>query len=221
MKRILEISTLLLGLAGLVLLIIAARNRLRPAPAVEPIDTGRRQFLNRALLGSLGLFGAALGAGSISFIWPHGERSRGFGSRIDVGTKGDILYAIERDGVYYNVRGKFYIVRYETSDPDNVYVRDGVAKAGLLTVYQKCSHLGCRVPYCPTSGWFECPCHDALFNHAGEVMSGPAPASMWHFPIDVQPNGRIFVDATRPVSQQKRNFETAGVSPGGEHCVQP
>ncbi len=31
-------------------------------------------------------------------------------------------------------------------------------EAGLVALYQKCPHLGCRVPNCSSSQWFECPC---------------------------------------------------------------
>ncbi|MCL1693619.1 MAG: Rieske 2Fe-2S domain-containing protein [Actinomycetia bacterium] len=32
----------------------------------------------------------------------------------------------------------------------------------------KCPHLGCKVPWCESSGQFECPCHGSVFNRAGE-----------------------------------------------------
>ena len=32
-------------------------------------------------------------------------------------------------------------------------------EAGVVALYQKCVHLGCRVPWCTSSQWFECPCH--------------------------------------------------------------
>ena len=54
-------------------------------------------------------------------------------------------------------------------------------EAGIVVVYQKCPHLGCRVPSCGTSQWFECPCHGSQYNQAGEKKGGPAPRGMDRF----------------------------------------
>ena len=37
---------------------------------------------------------------------------------------------------------------------------------------EKCTHLGCRVPFCNTSSQFECPCHGSVFNRAGDYRVG-------------------------------------------------
>ncbi len=44
-----------------------------------------------------------------------------------------------------------------------------------MPLYQRCVHLGCRVPFCNSSKWFECPCHGSKYNEAGEYQLGPAP----------------------------------------------
>ena len=56
---------------------------------------------------------------------------------------------------------------------------------GYVALYQKCVHLGCRVPWCETSQWFECPCHGSKYNRVGEKQGGPAPAGMDRFPLEV------------------------------------
>ena len=53
---------------------------------------------------------------------------------------------------------------------------------GIVALYQKCPHLGCRVPECVTSQWFECPCHGSQYNQVGEKKGGPAPRGMDRFP---------------------------------------
>jgi cytochrome b6-f complex iron-sulfur subunit len=179
----------------------------------------RRRLLNRALLGALSLFAVALGGGSVAFLWP--DVKKGFGSRVDLGLLKDVLWQLKRDGrPIYNQEGRFYLVRYTNEAPDNPYVRAGVVAGGVMAIYQKCSHLGCRVPYCPSSGWFECPCHDSRFNGAGEVMNGPAPAGMWHFPIEITRAGRVIVDTHRPLAQQPAGVDTIGLGPKGDHCVE-
>ena len=67
---------------------------------------------------------------------------------------------------------------------------DGEVRA----ISQKCTHLGCRVPFCESSGQFECPCHGSTFNRAGEFRSGPAPRGMDLHPTEVGADGLLYVD---------------------------
>ena len=71
---------------------------------------------------------------------------------------------------------------------EKVYARAVLVgmKAGINTLYQKCPHLGCRVPHCVTSQWFECPCHGSQYNRVGEKRGGPAPRGMDRFAVDHQ-----------------------------------
>jgi cytochrome b6-f complex iron-sulfur subunit len=62
-------------------------------------------------------------------------------------------------------------------------------KGGLLALFDRCTHLGCRVLWRPdyefagVSGWFYCPCHFATFTKGGLRVIGPAPRSMDTFQI--------------------------------------
>ena len=60
--------------------------------------------------------------------------------------------------------------------------------------YQKCPHLGCRVPQCVSSQWFECGCHGSQYNRVGEKKGGPAPRGMDHFPLEFSAAGEVTVD---------------------------
>ena len=51
-------------------------------------------------------------------------------------------------------------------------------RRGLIASYQKCPHLGCRVPQCTSSQWFECGCHGSQYNRVGEKKGGP-PREAW------------------------------------------
>ena len=55
-------------------------------------------------------------------------------------------------------------------------------RVGVVALHQKCTHLGCKVPWCDSSQWFECPCHAAYFNRVGERKGGPAPRGSTGFP---------------------------------------
>ena len=52
---------------------------------------------------------------------------------------------------------------------------------------------GCRVPWCPSSQWFECPCHGSKYNRVGEKQGGPAPRGLDRFVLEVS-GGNIIVD---------------------------
>ena len=66
-------------------------------------------------------------------------------------------------------------------------------QAGINALYQKCPHLGCRVPQCASSQWFECPCHGSQYNRAGEKKAGPAPRGMDRFGVDIS-GGSVTID---------------------------
>jgi len=42
----------------------------------------------------------------------------------------------------------------------------------IFALSEKCPHLGCHVPYCQSSGRFECPCHGSIYDLAGEYVTG-------------------------------------------------
>ena len=91
-----------------------------------------------------------------------------------------------------------YVTSYPASSLDKakaVYSQPVLnsMEAGLAVLYQKCPHLGCRVPPCFTSQWFECPCHGSQYNQAGEKKGGPAPRGMDRFVTDVS-GGVLTVD---------------------------
>jgi len=198
-----------------------------PPPLVAPavLDTpevrmNRRLFLNRAWLLAMSVFGVAFAGTSIGMLWPN--KISGFGGKINAGKLTDIINQIRtQDGVpYYNPVGRFYIVPYaHTDDPNNAYVKAGVAKEGIMVVFQKCAHLGCRVPYCSTSHWFECPCHGSKYNYAGERQPGsPAPAGLWRFPLEIS-GGMVMVDTSQRLAQPPAGTDTIHQPPAGPHCV--
>ncbi|MGH2759889.1 MAG: ubiquinol-cytochrome c reductase iron-sulfur subunit [Actinomycetota bacterium] len=188
-----------------------------PVPDTPEVQVNRRIFLNRAWLLAMSVFGVAFGGTSVAMLWPN--TSAGFGGKVNAGKLSDILKTIDLDGRYYNPTGRFYIVRYaHADDENNQYVKAGVTKEGIMTLYQKCAHLGCRVPFCPTSEWFECPCHGSQYNYAGERRAGPAPAGLWRFPFDIS-DGQVVVDTSAPTAQPPLGTDTINQPPAGPHCI--
>jgi len=209
---------ILLAGTGAVLLVVTRPRRSKDMDDVPPPELAtRRSFLNRVMLGSLAIFAITLGGASIASLWPNPRR---FGAKITAGKLDDLLDEIELyKRPVYNVEGRFYLVKYATKDPDNIYVLAGVVAGGLMALSQKCSHLGCRVPFCTTSRWFECPCHGAQFNMAGEVRRGPAPGGLWRFPIEIAHDGSVIVDTRNRIAQPPRGTDTTGQQPAGTFCV--
>ena len=50
---------------------------------------------------------------------------------------------------FYYAPGRFYLVPYDpTNDKQGIYKNAGLLAGGLMALYQRCVHLGCRVPFC-------------------------------------------------------------------------
>jgi cytochrome b6-f complex iron-sulfur subunit len=186
---------------------------------LKTVDVDRRRFLNRTLIGALSVFGLAFGGGSIAILWPT-RRPTGFGTKIDAGSLKEIFHRLDKleEPLVYNLEGQFYLIRYD-GDLADTYDEQGFRAAGMIALYQKCPHLGCRTPFCPTSQQFECPCHASYFNRAGERLPGsPAPAGMWRFPIEIV-DGRVIVDTAEPLAQPKRGTDSLRQEPAGPRCA--
>ena len=197
-----------------------------PAPYVPPdpdsIGVTRRQFFNRSIVGLMGFSLSGFGAACIAFLWP--TLSGGFGSKINVGSVDDVLSSIrDTREPFYVPEGRFYINPFPADGVEaasSVYGPSvlGGMEAGVVALYQKCPHLGCRVPWCLTSQWFECPCHGSQYNRVGEKKAGPAPRGMDHFGVTID-GGTITVDTGLLVDGPPIGTNTTGQEAEGPHCV--
>jgi len=194
------------------------------APDAEAVGVSRRMFFNRAAVGmmsaSLGAFGAAV----IAFLWKGAEG--GFGSKIAAGRVSDILSNIRaNDGFLYLAEARAWVTEYPESalaKAKAVYgsqaqVLAGM-EAGVVALYQKCPHLGCRVPECKSSQWFECQCHGSQYNRVGEKKGGPAPRGMDRFAVSVT-NGVLTIDTGSVFAGPPAGVNTTGQEAEGPHCV--
>ncbi|MCB1258651.1 MAG: Rieske 2Fe-2S domain-containing protein, partial [Microthrixaceae bacterium] len=141
------------------------------APDVEAFGVTRRQFINRSIVGLFALGISAFGVAIIGYLWPTG--SSGFGSKIKMGKVTDLLADIRaNNGFLYKPEARAWVTAYPAAalpKAETVYSPPELTgmEAGLVALYQKCPHLGCRVPSCASSQWFECPCHGSQFNQVG------------------------------------------------------
>ncbi|HEY1330444.1 MAG TPA: Rieske 2Fe-2S domain-containing protein [Actinomycetota bacterium] len=179
------------------------------------VPVARRDFLRRGLLASLAVFAAEFGGASLAFLWPNLKGQ--FGSVVTAGSLDDIKSYIEQNSQpFYLGAGRFYIVPYNGNGTDTIYA--GLVDQGLMALYQRCVHLGCRVPFCQASQWFECPCHGSKYNEAGEYQLGPAPHGMDRFPLTIS-NDIVSVDTSNQVLGPPRGTNTTNQAPEGPFCV--
>jgi cytochrome b6-f complex iron-sulfur subunit len=203
----------------------------RPASDVvqwEPVDeeelgVSRRQFLNRAVLGVSGFSAAALGIGILGFLWPTG--ASGFGGKVNAGSLEDILAEIEdKQQPKYIPEAKTYLRPYPPQDlpaakkvPSYKPVLPGMEE-GIVALYQRCVHLGCRVPWCQSSQWFECPCHGSKYNAVGEKRDGPAPRGLDRFVVAVE-GGDVIIDTGVVITGPPIGTNTTKQGQEGPSCI--
>ncbi len=186
-----------------------------PRPAARKPQVSRRSFLRTTWLAALGASIAGFGAGTVFFLWPN--LTEGFGTKIKAGTKAKINADITANkGYAYVPDGRFYLVPYDGNGTNTIY--KGVTEGGYMALYQRCVHLGCRVPWCASSQWWECPCHGSKYNQAGEYKEGPAPRGLDRFPITLQ-GDQVVVDTSKLVTGPPRGTNTTGQELEGPHCI--
>jgi len=191
-------------------------------PDADQMGVTRRQFLNRSIIGGFILGISGFGAAALAFLWP--SSSGGFGSKISVGKLTDIQAAIVAgNGFAYYPEGRMWITNYPSSALEKAKKIYSTAElngmeAGVVALYQKCVHLGCRVPSCPTSQWFECPCHGSQYNQVGEKKAGPAPRGLDRFAMTVA-NSSLTVDTGAIIQGPPIGTNTTGQEAEGPHCV--
>ncbi len=59
------------------------------------------------------------------------------------------------------------------------------ADGKLLAFSATCTHLTCTVTYQADTATMYCPCHNGRFDLAGNVISGPPPAPLEAYQVDV------------------------------------
>ncbi|HUW03196.1 MAG TPA: ubiquinol-cytochrome c reductase iron-sulfur subunit [Acidimicrobiales bacterium] len=191
-------------------------------PDAESIGVTRRQFFNRSIVGMMLVGISGFGAAVIAFMWP--QVSGGFGSAITVGKVDDIKKQIQDgNGFAYYPNGRMWITEYPASalpKAEAVYSPAELTgmEAGVVALYQKCPHLGCRVPECQTSQWFECPCHGSQYNQVGEKKGGPAPRGMDRFAMSVD-GGVLTVDTGTVIQGPPIGTNTTGQEAEGPNCI--
>jgi cytochrome b6-f complex iron-sulfur subunit len=88
----------------------------------------------------------------------------------------------------------------------------------LYALSQKCPHLGCRVPYCDSSGRFECPCHGSTYDLGGEWIVGPAPRGMDRYDLKLV-GAQLVADTSKVITGPPHGAKRYLTPPKGPSCI--
>jgi cytochrome b6-f complex iron-sulfur subunit len=143
----------------------------------------RRDALKTAWAALGGLVALEAGGFTLAYLQPRLAAGE-FGGLITAGAVDDF----PPGSVTHLANARAYLSRLE----------DG----GFLAVYQRCTHLGCSVPWDQNAEAFICPCHSSEFNVQGEVLNPPAPRPLDLFPVVIV-DGQVQIDTSTPVSRQE------------------
>ncbi len=133
----------------------------------------RRQFLNRVWQAGGALIAAAGAWTSWDLLQPL--PTTGFGGKI----RSLLPNQVPEKGVVEVPAARAYLARINGE---------------VVAISEKCTHLGCRVPFCESSGQFECPCHGSVFNRAGDYVTGPSPRGLDRYPTELGDDGLLYID---------------------------
>lgn len=149
-----------------------------PPPTPEEV-ADRRTFLNR-MWAAGGALVAAAGA------WTTWDLFRplpttGFGGVV----RTILPSAVPEQGIIEVPAARSYLTRLDGE---------------IVALSEKCTHLGCRVPFCDSSGRFECPCHGTVFNRVGDYLAGPAPRGMDRYPVEEGDDGLLYINTGESIN---------------------
>ena len=195
----------------------------------ESTQVTRRQFFNRGIMGTIALATTGMGGSMLAFLWP--TAGAGFGAKVKTPDGRDAIAAsvMSKREPYYVPEARTYLSVYPAeaiANAEHAYtgaleqvVKD-IKETGLVALYQKCPHLGCRVPWCASAQWFECPCHGSKYNRVGEKRGGPAPRGMDHWPLSLNSDGSLTIDTSGAAIQGPPvGTNTTGQEREGPDCV--
>ena len=150
-------------------------NRAQDEESGQPLD--RRGFLKYVLVGFSAVATAAgVATPVVAYLWPPKQGAGAGGGRVAVAATADLPVG---KGAVFSVNNKPVLV---------VHTQDG-----YHAVSATCTHLGCIVFWSEQKKVIACPCHAAFFTTNGDVISGPAPAPLPVYRVQVE-GDQIYVE---------------------------
>jgi cytochrome b6-f complex iron-sulfur subunit len=146
------------------------------------MESGRREFIKKALFGVLALLGLGFLVPAIKLVAPVRSRDKELAYFPLLAEEEIPRVGVKKAELTFTVLGKERKAR--------VFV---VASSEGPTVFSAiCSHLGCLVSYHKEKQEFVCPCHGGKYDLTGRNIFGPPPAPLTRFPLKIQ-DGMLFV----------------------------
>ena len=193
-------------------------------PDPEALDVTRRQFMNRGIVTFMGLGLAGFGASVLAFLWP--QLGEGFGAVINLGSTTDVDAKIaDGQGFAYYPEGRMWVTHYPAAAlgaARAVYSPPELTsmEAGYTALYQKCVHLGCRVPQCITVAVVRVPVPRLAVQPQRREEGRPGAARPRPLPASPSTSGSVTVDTGRSSSPGPPiGTNTTGQEAEGPHCV--
>jgi len=141
-------------------------------------STSRRGFLKYLFLLAFSVLATAAGVLTpvIAYLWPPRKGGSVTGGRVAVASVADLGIG---KGAVFSVNNKAVIV---------IRTADGYAALSAV-----CTHLGCIVFWNEQRQVIACPCHAGFFRTNGTVISGPPPAPLAVYRVQVE-GDKIYVE---------------------------
>lgn len=148
------------------------------SPSAHDGKTGitRRELLVNVLVG-LTFLGplATVVYSAVRYLIPPAQGIKGAAEHLQVALVSDLTAGQSKDFLY--------------NDAPYALLRVGEEFRAFSKI---CTHLGCVVQWKADDQTFRCPCHAAVFDANGAVISGPAPRPLPRLKVEVSA-GKVYV----------------------------
>jgi len=138
------------------------------------METGRREFIKKALYGVLALFGIGLLIPAVKLFAPVKSRDKEL-VFFPLIAEDDIPRAgVKKTELAFTIAGNERKTR--------VFIVSSPVELAVFSA--TCSHLGCLVNYHKEKREFVCPCHGGRYDLTGKNIEGPPPAPLTRLPLE-------------------------------------
>jgi cytochrome b6-f complex iron-sulfur subunit len=139
----------------------------------KEVNTSRRRIIWACIWGYLGVNFLMF----LRFFFPRALYEPN--TIFNIGYPSDFALGIDQRFLMTN---RVWVVR----EPDRIFV-----------IFARCTHLGCTPEWKSAENKFKCPCHGSGYDSEGVNFEGPAPRPMDRAFVQLDPTGKIVVDASR------------------------
>lgn len=148
----------------------------------------RRNFMSAIIWSIGGLIGAGMGLPAIWYIVGPAMKKAdaqdwiplGSAAKVEIGVPTLFKTTVQRQTGW--ILNEEEISTYILTENGHDYI-------ALSNI---CTHLGCRVRWISDSEKFFCPCHNAVFDKQGNVVSGPPPRPLDRYQVKVE-GSQLFI----------------------------